>query len=224
VNVDAIVLTGGASRRLGRSKTVELVGGRPLLGRVTGALTGVARVIVVGPADGAERADVVCREDPPGGGPLAAVAAGLAEVTAPLVVLLAADLPFLTPVVIDHLVGGLSEDDDVAVGIDDNDNDQYLLAVWRTASLRQAIVNLESVSGGRLRDLYRWLDETRIIRVKLVGDPPPWWDCDTAAELEQARFWLRGLGDQIYPDAAVLVDHVGVGAVPVEPDSDDVVD
>jgi molybdopterin-guanine dinucleotide biosynthesis protein A len=221
--VDAIVLTGGASRRLGRSKTIELVGGRPLLARVTSALTGATQVIIVGPADGAERADVVCREDPPGGGPLAALAAGLIKVTASLVVLLAGDLPFVTPGVIDQLLAGLSKDGDVAIGVDDNGKDQYLLAVWRTASLRRAVEAQPAIADGRLRDLYRWPADGRTTRVRLAGDPPPWWDCDTATELEQARAWSDRPGDQVQPDTSVVIDHAGIGTLPGEPDRDDVV-
>ena len=44
------------------------------------------------------------REDPPGGGPVAALRCGLAEVSAPGVVLLAADLPFLRPVHVTRLL------------------------------------------------------------------------------------------------------------------------
>ncbi|MCW2528669.1 MAG: molybdopterin-guanine dinucleotide biosynthesis protein [Pseudonocardiales bacterium] len=221
--IDAIVLTGGASRRLGRPKTIELVAGRPLLARVTSALTGITRVIIVGPADGAGRADVVCREDPPGGGPLAALAAGLIEVTAPLVLLLAGDLPFLTPDVIVQLIAGLSEDADLAIGVDDNGNDQYLLAVWLTVSLRRAIKAQPSIAGGRLRDLYDWPADGRTTRVRLAGDPPPWWDCDTAAELEQARAWSDRPGDQVQPHTSELIDDFRIGAVSIEPNLDDVV-
>ena len=48
------------------------------------------------------------REDPPGRGPVAALRCGLAEVSAPDVVLLAADLPFLRPVHVTRLLAALA--------------------------------------------------------------------------------------------------------------------
>jgi molybdopterin-guanine dinucleotide biosynthesis protein A len=76
----AIVLAGGGGRRLGgRDKPALPVGGRPMLARVLDAVAAAAPRVVVGPARDDLPADVVQRrEDPPGGGPVAAVAAGLA--------------------------------------------------------------------------------------------------------------------------------------------------
>ncbi|KRV47381.1 hypothetical protein AQ490_07935 [Wenjunlia vitaminophila] len=98
---DAIILAGGQARRLGGVDKPGLrVGGSSLLERVLGACAGAARLIVVGPprpvAEPHTAASVRwTRENPPGGGPLPALAAGLELVTADLVLLLAADLPFM---------------------------------------------------------------------------------------------------------------------------------
>ena len=40
--VSGIVLAGGVSRRLGRDKSMEMLGDRPLISRVIGRLSGVA--------------------------------------------------------------------------------------------------------------------------------------------------------------------------------------
>ncbi|MCZ9338082.1 NTP transferase domain-containing protein, partial [Streptomyces sp. TRM76130] len=87
---------GGAARRLGGAdKPGVRVGGRALLDRVLSACAGAsATVVVAGPRPTA-RPVVFAREDPPGGGPVAALAAGLAHTTADHVVVLSADLPFL---------------------------------------------------------------------------------------------------------------------------------
>jgi molybdenum cofactor guanylyltransferase len=108
---DAIVLAGGRAERLGGvDKPGLVVGTATMAATVTRAAVaaGARRVVLVGPpraelagdlaGDGGELA--VVREDPPGGGPVPALRAGLAdsglaEVGAPWVVLLAADLPFL---------------------------------------------------------------------------------------------------------------------------------
>ena len=76
---DAVVLAGGAARRLGGAdKPGVRVGGRALLDRVLAACAGAAHHRggrpTPGPPPGPWR---WAREDPPGGGPLAALDAGL---------------------------------------------------------------------------------------------------------------------------------------------------
>ena len=85
------MLTGGRSRRLGRDKITEVVAGRRLIDRVLAALP--VPVVVVGP-DPEVPGVAVTRENPPGGGPAAGIAAGLALVDTPFVGVLAADMPF----------------------------------------------------------------------------------------------------------------------------------
>ena len=83
-------------------------------------------------------ADVLLvREQPPGGGPVAALRAGLAEVSTDVVALLAGDLPFLTAALVAELRARLTGDGVLVV--DDGGRDQYLLGVWRTAALRAAV-------------------------------------------------------------------------------------
>lgn len=103
---DAIVLAGGAARRLGGADKPALsVGGRPLLDRVLAACPDAATTVVVGPGRPTRRAVVAALEDPPGGGPLAALDAGLRHTTAPTVLVLSADLPFLTRETVRALLG-----------------------------------------------------------------------------------------------------------------------
>ena len=94
-----ILLTGGASRRMGTDKATIIVGGETLARRSARLLGAVCTTVVeVGP--GVSGCDAV-REDPPGEGPLAAVLAGAARLEelavgpSPIVVL-ACDLPRLT--------------------------------------------------------------------------------------------------------------------------------
>ena len=79
IEFDAVVLAGGAGSRLGGvSKADVLVGGVPLLDRVLAGLSGAHQVVVVGPADVARPGVLQVQESPPGGGPVAGLAAGLA--------------------------------------------------------------------------------------------------------------------------------------------------
>ncbi|MFF3612508.1 DUF6457 domain-containing protein [Streptomyces sp. NPDC002580] len=79
----------------GADKPGVRVGGRALLDRVLAACAGATRTVVVAPPRTTARPVEWAREDPPGGGPLAALDAGLRRTTAPYVVVLSADLPFL---------------------------------------------------------------------------------------------------------------------------------
>jgi molybdopterin-guanine dinucleotide biosynthesis protein A len=179
----AVVLTGGGSRRLGgQDKTRLQVGGRSLLDRVLAALPAAAEAVVVGPEHDVVRPARFVREDPPGGGPVAALAAGLAAVTGERVWLLAGDLPFLTPAALAELARHPA-----AMAVDAEGRDQPLLSCWDTAALRGALP--AQVQGAALRPVLGRLD---VERVSLPGHPPPWFDCDTPEALEQARAWEAG--------------------------------
>lgn len=183
-----MVLAGGAGRRLGgATKPVLPVGGRPMLHRVLDAVAAADPRVVVGPDPMALPPGVVLtREEPPGGGPVAALAAGLTLVpqSVPCVAVLAADLPFLTP-------AGLAlvwppPGADGAVFVDHEGREQWLCGMWRTAVLRSRIAGLAAPAGYPLRDLVSGL---RVRRVAATVWPAPWYDCDTEDELRQAEEW-----------------------------------
>ncbi|MDF4251785.1 DUF6457 domain-containing protein [Streptomyces sp. WMMB303] len=74
----ALVLAGGGARRLGGAdKPAVTVGGRTLLDRVLAACGDATATVVVGPRRPTCRPVLWAREEPPGGGPLAALQAGL---------------------------------------------------------------------------------------------------------------------------------------------------
>lgn len=178
---DALVLAGGAARRMGGvDKTALQVGDRTLLDRVLAALDGAASVVVVGPSRPVAREVVWAREDPPGSGPVAALRAGLGRVSSPYVVLLAADLPFLSAEVVDALL--LAVRADGALLVDDTGRDQYLCSAWRTDSLRRADLTVD-----RLGAVVQGLDVARLDVAVAPGAPGPWTDCDTPQDLERAR-------------------------------------
>ena len=83
------------------------------------------------------------REDPPGGGPVAALRCGLAEVSAPDVVLLAADLPFLRPVHVTRLLAALAGPATRGAALlDTSGRPQWLASCWPAAVLRAALERL----------------------------------------------------------------------------------
>src|SRR6476620_7173802 len=129
-----VVLTGGASRRMGSHKPVLDVGGRPLVARVLDA-AGDRPALVVGPGQGVPEGVRVVMERVPGGGPVAGLAAAVEALTAdpraPLpyaVAVLAADLPFVTSDHVDRLLAALHGpgEVDLAVTVDRDGRPNWL--------------------------------------------------------------------------------------------------
>ncbi|MGI8880045.1 MAG: molybdenum cofactor guanylyltransferase [Jatrophihabitans sp.] len=191
---DAIVLAGGQSQRMGGdAKTALEVGGIAILARVTAALRRARRVVLVGDSVPGARADVITHEEPPGGGPVAALAAGLRHVHAPIILTLAGDLPFLTEAAVETLVGQLRDDVQRAVAVDGVGREQLLCAAWTAPALRAALEALGSPIGAAMRGLVT--PSIRTAKVNLPGEPPPWWDCDDPVQLALARTAAGGQGD-----------------------------
>lgn len=195
VGFGVVVLAGGGGRRLGGAgKPILAVGGEPMLGRVLGAVDGGDPRVVVGPESlvAVVPAGVrVVQEEPAGGGPVAGLAAGLAALTAHaapgVVVVLAADLPLLTPDAVDRLVAGVSGVDG-AVFVDGGGRRQWLCGAWSTAALAGRLGELAAtgpLTGRAMRELFGPL---RIADVVVDGGRrPPWYDCDTPADLADAE-------------------------------------
>lgn len=180
----AIVLAGGAARRFGGTDKIALeLAGVSVLDRLLGVLSADTDVVVVGPLRRVARDARFLREDPPGGGPVAALAAGLTLIRAERTYLLAGDLPFVTPAVLDLLAKAV-EGRDGSMALDADGRDQPLLSCWDTARLRAALP--AKTTGAPLLKTLAALD---VIRVPVTGHPPPWWDCDTPAAWEQAKQW-----------------------------------
>ena len=90
------MLAGGRSRRFGTDKLAYEIAGRSLLAHTLDALPDDVDVYLVGPPRPASRPLVIVREDPPGGGPAAALVCGLAaalEGGADLIATLPGDAP-----------------------------------------------------------------------------------------------------------------------------------
>nr|WP_141925077.1 molybdenum cofactor guanylyltransferase [Haloactinospora alba] len=178
---DTVILAGGEAARMGSvDKPALEVADRTLLERVADAAAGTTRTIVVGPPRDRPAARYV-REEPSGGGPVPALRAGLAHVTAPWVTLLAGDLPFLGSAhvaALRRVAGGRAG----AVLLDGRGKRQWLVSVWHAATLRAA---LGSYSGNSLHGLLMPLDAATLS----LPETEIWaaFDCDTPEELAEAR-------------------------------------
>jgi len=127
------------------------------------------------------------QEDRPGSGPVAGLRRGLAEVTAPWLVVLAGDLPFLTAAHVHDLLEAArpgAPDLDGVVSLDATGQPQWLTSCWRTGVLRSA---LGGYAGHSLGGVLGPLNSGTIQLAASAGAPPPWQDCDTPDDLATAR-------------------------------------
>jgi molybdopterin-guanine dinucleotide biosynthesis protein A len=189
----AVVLAGGRGRRLGGvAKPLTTVGGEPMLARVLAAVDDAVPRVVVGPASLRVPPGVVrVAEDPAGGGPVAALAAGLSTVDdVGTVAVLAADLPLLTREAVRRLRETLEQSTvDGVVYVDEDGRRQTLCGVWRTGALRRRLARTAPHQGARLRDLLDGLSVAQVWHP--AGTPPPWYDCDSPEDLDRAERWLN---------------------------------
>ena len=176
---DAVVLAGGRSRRMRvADKTALSVGGVSLLDRVLQATTRARSVIVVGAERPVARSVTWVQDEPSGGGPAAAVGTALPVVSAEIVVLLAADLPFVTTAHIEQLAEAVT--DDGAVYVDAGGAEQWLCSAWRA----QTLCGLPLTAGGSLRHALGSLAFERLADALVAID------CDTPEDLRRAEEML----------------------------------
>jgi molybdopterin-guanine dinucleotide biosynthesis protein A len=197
---DALLLAGGAATRLdGADKPAVLVGERTLLQHSMVAVADARRCVVVGPArPGLTGTDRIrrCQEDPPGGGPVAAIAAGVAETSAELVVLLAADMPWVAAAV-PALLSALAREKsaDAAAVVDARGQRNHLAAAWRRPALLTALARCGPPAGVAARSLYR---DVAVAEVRAGVDLPEHAaeDCDTWSDIARARARVERGGNE----------------------------
>jgi molybdopterin-guanine dinucleotide biosynthesis protein A len=178
---DAVVLAGGGSRRMGGGdKTALPVAGVSLLDHVLLAVADARLTVVVGAERPTVRVVQWTREQPPGGGPAAALACGLRSVTAAMVVVLAGDLPFVTPGTVGRLLAAARPAG--AVMVDDAGRPQWLLSCWPTKLLRGALSGEQED-----RSLREQLRSLTSVRLEPADGRPEWFDCDDPADLAAAK-------------------------------------
>ncbi len=207
---DALVLAGGGARRLGGAdKPGVRVGGRALLDRVLAACSGARTTVVVADPRPTSRPVSWAREEPPGGGPLAALDAGLRLSTAEYAVLLSADLPFLDAVTVDALLTTLRTSTADGVLLTDADGrDQPLVAAYRTAALRRELAALTERHGALAGlPLRRLTGSLGLIR---IHGPEASFDCDTWDDIATARARIREHGHVLDEWISAVKDELGL--------------
>jgi molybdopterin-guanine dinucleotide biosynthesis protein A len=210
---DLVVLAGGGSRRWGGTdKTAQALAGAPVLVAVLesalrglGACGPLRGVVVVAPAghparDAVQRCDlrgarlVWTLEDPPDGGPVAGIAAGLGALTGPgasgaAVAVVAGDAPF-AGAALPRLLAALAHGGhDAAVGVDGSGRRQLLFCA-RRAALEEAL--RPGPDGAAPRAVHRFLAALDLVEVPLTERES--LDLDHPADLVRARALLEPPG------------------------------
>ena len=180
---DAIVLAGGTGERMGGAdKGALMLAEVTFLERVLDATRVADDVVCVGPERPTSRKVTWTQESPAGGGPVAAVAAGLQHVEATIVTVLAVDHPFVTAEVVARLVETCAVNDvDAVLAGDDAGVPQRLLAAYRVPALSACLRAIGSPAGASMTRL------TQGLRCVTVPAPDAAQDCDTPEDLERAR-------------------------------------
>ncbi|MEV6770368.1 NTP transferase domain-containing protein [Nocardia sp. NPDC051030] len=185
--IDAIVLAGGrASRMGGVDKPAIVVGGQSMLEAALGAVAAADRTVVVGPHRPELPPEILqAQEIPAGTGPVAAIAAGLqalsgCEFPAGLIVVLAADMPFLSAQAIDELITHTKESgSDAVFAADASGRPQYLVGVWRRSALSESLNRLDSLVNRPMKAIVPI--DTAMVPLAGVDD------CDTPEQVSDAR-------------------------------------
>jgi molybdopterin-guanine dinucleotide biosynthesis protein A len=188
-----VVPAGGRAHRLGGGKLTADVTGRNLLDRTLDGLPREAAVVCVGAELPTSHLVVWVQESPPFGGPLAAVAAGVAALPAEVVTVLVVggDMPHAA-LAVPALLDALAPDDgapgqgrtppDCAVVVDGGGRRQPLLSAWTRTALVARLAALAPTDGRALAAL---LDDV------LVDEVADAWgaaaDVDTPTDLTAAR-------------------------------------
>ncbi|WP_198417870.1 molybdenum cofactor guanylyltransferase [Cryobacterium serini] len=206
--VDLIVLAGGRGSRLGGAlKPAVEVAGRTLLSRVLDARPVARHAVVVGPpaarpAAGERVSDALiwALEDPPFGGPVAGIAAGLTalEANADWVLVLACDLPWGADAarLLVAAASALETVGEQTIGeqteglhlTDDTGHAQWLAGIYRAPALRAAVARLgDGVNGASMRELLAGLHLMGLLDESEAGA-----DVDTWEDVKRSTARLAG--------------------------------
>ncbi|GAA1228132.1 molybdenum cofactor guanylyltransferase [Rhodoglobus aureus] len=206
--IDAAVLAGGRSSRLGSAAKASLqVNGHSLLEHAVAAASRVSRTcVVVGPIDpGLLSATVlITREDPPFSGPAAALAAGVRQLsarrtsksTSDAILVLACDMPGIAAQIplLATALAAAPADADGAISVDVFGQRQPLACLYRTSALVDAISRFadSDLIGLSMRELIEPLTLIPVAAVLGATDDVDTWEdaarlgaTDSATEMKE---------------------------------------
>lgn len=186
--IDALILAGGRSTRLDSIPKAALIyRGKTLLENTVSAVSEFRTVVVGGvAADSLPAGVLVCREEPPFGGPAAAVGAGLDALEAgtasgsDFTIVLACDMPGVADVVPPLLRALEGSAADGVITVDAEGRPQPLAAAYRTARLRLAVERRRRAGSLSGLSMFQLIRELTLVDLPIVdrrtSDVDTWSD------------------------------------------------
>ena len=188
----AVILAGGASRRMGRDKATVILDGKTLVERVVSAVSPRCAPVFVIAAPGQPLPALdatILRDEARGVGPLLATGRGLraaADAGLELAFVCAVDMPLLSTELIDELAGPAARlGADVVLPWDGRAH--YLAGVYRTG-LHERVAELVAAGERSMRALVETVDTQQVV----MAEQPSLTNVNTAADLGGAIPTLIG--------------------------------
>ncbi len=197
IQVSGVIMAGGASRRLGRNKALERIGGKALIERVLDSLVPLTTevvAVVARPEQAALRLPSwvrVVSDRYPGRGSLGGIFTGLDASAETWSLVVACDMPFLNPELLRHLMEESTNVDAVVPCL--GGQPEPLHALYSKACLAP-MERMLRAGHLKIAPLFqavrvRYVDEGTIDRI----DPQhlSFFNINTQADLEEARGYFR---------------------------------
>ena len=190
-SLSVMILTGGTSKRFGSDKSEALLGDRALIDHLIDEIPAGLPIVIVGPPRDSYGAQIqVVQESPAHGGPVAAIAAGVALVQTKLVAIFATDMPY-GPLLIPQLIDSLHAECDAVLPVDAEGYAQPLSALYRVDALLQAVSSFATVDGESMRNLVASL---KVVKIPIdKSSAHMLLDIDTQADLTEAVSSYKGM-------------------------------
>lgn len=188
----AIVMAGGDSNRMGTDKAGILLGGQTLLQSVTATMQQLFPQVIVSVRQPRAGIDLpqVC-DEVPDGGPLAGLVASLGKIDTPWAFMVACDMPFVVPQVVELLAGYRARHQAVVPIV--HGHPQPLAAFYAASCLAPLRASLAVQQKG-LRNVLQQLDVRYVDEAEMLKADPQlrsFFDLDTPQDVEAARSGVR---------------------------------
>ena len=188
----AIIMAGGDSRRMGTDKANLTLGDQTLLQTVTATMQQLFPQVVVSVRQPRAGIDLpqVCDEQPDGG-PLAGLVASLGQITTPWAFMVACDMPFVVPEVVELLAKYRMQHQAVVPVV--HGHPQPLAAFYAASCLKPLRASLAARQKG-LRGVLQQLDVRYVDEAEMLAADPQlrsFFDLDTPQDVAAARNGVR---------------------------------
>ncbi|MDO8263256.1 MAG: molybdenum cofactor guanylyltransferase [Gallionella sp.] len=183
----AIIMAGGDSRRMGTAKASLLLDGQTLLQSVAATMQQLFPKVIVSVRQPRAGIDLpqICDEQPDGG-PLAGLVASLGQIATPWAFVVACDMPFVVPEVVELLAGYRSRHQAVVPVV--HGHPQPLAAFYATSCLAPLRASLAAQQYS-LRNVLKQLDVRYVDEAEMLEADPQlrsFFDLDTPQDVAQA--------------------------------------